>query len=199
VAETAQREAACPESCRPGRFGAAGSQVGITFNARTDLALFDLRGDPQDPAFLTAVQSTLGVALPLEPNTVSRGTDCEMLWLGPDEWLVTARQAGLINERLAITHGAITDVSSGRAAWQLSGPRSTDLLAKGCSLDLHSRSFANGACAQTALAHVAALLHRRDAQTFEMYCARSYARHVWHWLHEAALEYGYEVGAPLNL
>ena len=121
-----------------------------------------------------------------------------MLWLGPDEWLIRSHQPALINQCSAIAHGAITDVSSGRAAWRLTGPHSVDLLAKGCSLDLHSRVFANGACAQTALAHVAVLLHRRDAETFDIYCARSYARHVWHWLHEAALEYGCEVGFPLN-
>lgn len=199
MAESAKREPACPESCRPGRFGTAGPQAGITFSALTRLSLIDLRGDPQDPTFVAAVQSALGAVLPLTPNTVSRGPDCEVLWLGPDEWLIRSRRPALANNCLEIAHGAITDVSSGRAAWQLTGPRSVDLLAKGCSLDLHPRAFANGSCAQTALAHVAVLLHRRDTETFDIYCARSYAGHVWHWLQEAALEYGYEVAGPLDL
>ena len=199
MAELAKREAACPESCRPGRFGAASTPAGLTFSALPRLSLIDLRGDPQDRTFLAAVQSTLGAALPLTPNTVSRGPDCEVLWLGPDEWLIKSDQPALINECFAIAQGAVTDVSSGRAAWQLAGPRSIDLLAKGCSLDLHPRAFAIGSCAQTALAHAAVLLHRRDVETFDIFCARSYAGHVWQWLHEAALEFGYAVASPLDL
>jgi len=72
------------------------------------------------------------------------------------------------------------------------------LLDKGCSLDLHPRIFPVGSCAQTALAHVGVLLHRRDIATFELYCARSYAQHLWHWLTEAAAEFGYVVAAPVE-
>jgi len=199
VAETVKREAACPESTRPGRFGAANERAGITFTARTNLTLIDLRGDPQDPQFRASAQSALGTALPLEPNTAGRSTHCAILWLGPDEWLLTARHSGFVNERLAISGGFLTDVSSGKAAWQITGPRSTDLLAKGCSLDLHTRAFPDGNCAQTALAHVAVLLHRRDNETFDLYCARSYSQHVWHWMCESALEFGYAVAAPVDL
>jgi sarcosine oxidase subunit gamma len=198
VAETAKREAACPESWRPGRFGAENERAGITFTAHANLSLVDLRGDPREPAFLAGIESALGTTLPLKPKSVSRGRDCEILWLGPDEWLIAGHKPGVIGEGLAIAHGAVTDVSSGRAAWRISGPRSTDLLAKGCRLDLHPRVFASDACAQTALAHVAVLLHRRDAQTFDIYCARSYASHVWHWLREAASEFAYKITTPLD-
>ena len=189
------RDPACLESCCPGQFGAPTPHAGITFTARTALTLIDLRGDPQDAAFLASATTTLGAALPLDPNTTAAGADCEILWLGPDEWLLASRDPTLINERLPIEHGCLTDVSHGRAAWQISGPHTLDLLAKGCGLDLHPREFRTGDCAQTALAHVGVLLHRRDAERFEIYCARSYAQHLWHWLAEAATEFGYEVTA----
>jgi sarcosine oxidase subunit gamma len=80
---------------------------------------------------------------------------------------------------------------------RISGPHTRELLAKGCSLDLHPRVFRTGHCAQTSLAHVGVLLHLPDAGGgIDLYCSRSYAQHLWHWLSEAAGEFGYEVVAP---
>jgi sarcosine oxidase subunit gamma len=198
VADTIDRALACPESARPGRLGAPAAHAGVAFATHGALTLVDLRGDPQDPAFLTSARAALGAGLPLTPNTTAAGANCEVLWLGPDEWLLVGAAPTPIDERLPIEHGFLTDVSHGRAAWRISGPRTLDLLAKGCSLDLHARVFPSGSCAQTALAHVGVLLHRRDIATFELYCARSYAQHLWHWLTEAAGEFGYDVAAPVG-
>lgn len=192
------REHGSFESCCPGQFGAPTPNAGATFIAHTNLTLIDLRGDPRNAAFLANAQVALGAALPLTPNTTAGGARCEILWLGPDEWLLMSREADAISEKLAIDGGHLTDVSHGRAGWRLSGPRACDVLAKSCSLDLHPGVFPPGACAQTALAHVGVLLHRRDTATFEIYCARSYAQHLWHWLTEAASEYGYEVMPTLR-
>jgi sarcosine oxidase subunit gamma len=199
VAENIMREPACPESCRSGKFGSPLPRAGITFAARTGLTLVDLRGDPQNPEFLASAQAALGCVLPLQPNTSAAGADCSVLWLGPDAWLVVAERRGKINERVPIEHGFLTDVSHGRAAWRMGGAHALDLLAKGVSLDLHPRVFLPGHCAQTSLAHVGVLLHLRETNNADLYCARSYAQHLWHWLTEAAGEYGYEVVAPAGV
>jgi sarcosine oxidase subunit gamma len=170
--------------------------AGITFTAHTALTLIDLRGDSRDAAFLASAHTALGAALPLIPNTTVAANDCEILWLGPDEWLLMSSDRSPISERLPIARGFLTDVSHGRAGWRISGPRTLDLLAKGCSLDLDLRTFRAGDCAQTAIAHGGVLLHRRDPGSFDIYCARSYAQHLWHWLTGAAAEFGYEVAAP---
>ena len=195
AADTLDRALACPESARPGRFGAPAAHAGVAFAARVALTLIDLRGDPQDPAFLASARAALGAGLPRTPNTTAAGANCEVLWLGPDEWLLVGAAPTSVDERLPIEHGFLTDVSHGRAGWRISGPRTLDLLAKGCSLDLHPRAFRAGDCAQTALAHIGVLLHRRNAGSFDVYCARSYAHHLWHWLTGAAAEFGYEVAA----
>ena len=88
MADTLDRALACPESARPGRFGAPGAHAGVAFAARAALTLIDLRGDPQDPAFLASARASLGAGLPLTPNTTAAGANCEVLWLGPDEWLL---------------------------------------------------------------------------------------------------------------
>jgi len=195
MADSLTRDPACLESCFAGQFGAPVPRAGVTFTAHTDLTLINLRGDPQDAAFLASARAALGAALPLKPNTAVPGKGCEVLWLGPDEWLLAVGDPTLIDDRLPIEHGYLTDVSHGRAGWRIGGPHALDLLAKGCSLDLHPRAFRAGDCAQTALAHVGVLLHRRATESFDLYCARSYARHLWHSLTGAAAEFGYEVAA----
>ena len=195
MADSLTRDPACLESCLAGQFGAPVSHAGITFIAHTALTLIDLRGDPRDEAFLASARAALGTALPLNPNTAVSGKGCELLWLGPDEWLLAGRDPTMIDDRLPIEHGFLTDVSHGRTGWRIGGPRALDLLAKGCSLDLHPRAFRTGDCAQTALVHVGVVLHRRATESFDIYCARSYAKHLWHWLTGAAAEFGYEVAA----
>ena len=187
------REHGSLEACCPGQFGAPTPEAGVTFVAQKNLTLIDLRGNPRNPAFLASAQATLGLELPLQPNTLASTADCSALWLGPDEWLLVSRRHDHISERLAIADGWLTDVSHGRSAWRISGPHTLDVLAKGISVDLHIRAFAPGSCVQTGYAHVGVIVHRLDATTFDVYCARSYAQYLWHALTHAACEYGYEV------
>ena len=199
MADTFPRAPACPEAACPGQFGAHTPRAGITFAAHTGLTLVDLRGNPQHAEFLASAQSALGCALPLTPNTAAAGTNCNVLWLGPDAWLLVSGDAAKIYATLPIERGLLTDVSHGRAVLRISGPHARELLAKGCSIDLHPRVFQAGHCAQTSLAHVGVLVHLLNANgELDLYCARSYAQHLWHWLTAAADEYGYEVVAPVD-
>jgi sarcosine oxidase subunit gamma len=157
------------------------------------LAQVTLRLDPKSPA-AEAVGLALGVPLPLAPNTVNRGGELAVLWLGPDEWLVVGAGAatGLVERlRSAIgdEHGAVVDVSAQRTALLVAGARSRDLLARGCSLDLHPRVFGAGRCAQTTLA-------ARDGLRpgFWVLVRSSFAGYLADWLLDAATEH---VGRPI--
>ena len=171
--------------------GGEAAQPGVTLSECTNLTLLDLRGNPATPEFLASVEAALGCALPVAPNTSVRAPHCDILWLGPDEWLLVGSEADRLNPNLRVERGYVTDVSHGRTPLRLAGPRTRDLLAKGCSLDLHARAFLPGHCAQTSLAHVGVLLHLpRAGDEFDLYFARSYAEHVWHWISAAAAEFG---------
>jgi sarcosine oxidase subunit gamma len=72
----------------------------------------------------------------------------------------------------------------------LAGPRARELLAKGVSLDLHSRLFGPGQCAQTGLAGASIILRQTDERpSFEILVLNSFAEHLWQWLEGAAREY----------
>ncbi|MDF2764552.1 MAG: sarcosine oxidase subunit gamma [Rhodospirillales bacterium] len=173
------------------------SGAGIVLSERPFRAMVNLRGEASDAGFLSAVRAAAGVELPLQPNTTQRAAPVTALWLGPDEWLITA-PAG--EERVLVPalrasfgerHAAVIDLTESRTVIAVSGAHARDLLAKGCTLDLHPRAFPVGACAQTGLARAGALLHLVDeAPTFEITILRSFADYMWVWLADAAQEYG---------
>jgi sarcosine oxidase, subunit gamma len=157
----------------------------------------NLRGQASNPAFLAAAGTVLIARLPVNPNTVQTAGDLTILWLGPDEWLILTppgAEAGIIarlREVLAPVHAAVTDVSGNRARLRLSGPNARDVLAKGCSLDLHQRRFAPGQCAQTLIVRADAILHQIDDRpTYDIFPRRSFAEYLWMWLADAMAEYG---------
>jgi sarcosine oxidase subunit gamma len=122
-----------------------------------------VRGEPQ-PGF------------PVEPNT-SAG---HALWLGPDEWLVIDA-----SEDEFPGAAVVVDVSANRVCLELVGDDVEDVLAQGCSLDLHPSVFAPGRCAQTLLAKAQVILHRRDDETFRILVRPSYAPYLRAWLEDA--------------
>jgi sarcosine oxidase subunit gamma len=144
-----------------------------------------------------AVGLTLGLSLPLEPNTVVRAGELTALWLGPDEWLVvgppdTQRDVeNRIREASGEEHVAVTDVSAQRTTLLVSGARARDLLAHGCPLDLHPRAFGAGRCAQTTLARAQVVLVARDepGAGFWVLVRSSFAGYLTDWLLDAAAEY----------
>jgi sarcosine oxidase, subunit gamma len=175
----------------------APARTGITLSERPFRAMLNLRGDPADAGFLSAVRTAAGVELPVEPNTTRRAGSLTALWLGPDEWLLTA-PAGeervlvpAIRAALGDRHAAVIDLTESRTVIAVSGAPARDLLAKGCTLDMHPRAFKVGACAQSGLARAGALLHLVDeTPTFEITILRSFADYMWVWLADAAREYG---------
>ena len=164
---------------------------------RADRARLNLRLDPEHAEALTAAGAALGGALPLAPNTTATTVDgWSVLWLGPDEWLVSGPAAGAgvladtLRTSLAGKHHALCDVSAMYATLALSGPRACEVLMKGCRLDLHPRAFPAGTCVQTALAKAQVILHQTDdAPAYEITVRNSFAHYLATWLLDALAEY----------
>lgn len=157
--------------------------------------LLNLRGNSTDMGFVDAVRSVAGVAPPTEPNTFAEADEFRLLWLAPDEWLLIA-PAG--SERMLVDalyralgeqFAAVTGVSSGFARLGIAGAQSRDLLARGCTVDLHPRAFGIGRCVQTLLAKADVIIVQVDnAPAFHVIVQRSLAGYLWMWLTDAALE-----------
>ena len=179
------------------RGAASGGSAGVVISEGPFLGHLNLRGNPSDDSFMGAVEGALGFALPVEPNTVSGHGELLAMWLGPDEWLIVTPQDGqaavadALVEALAGVFASVTDVTGGQTVITVSGGRAREVLAKGCSLDLHPRAFGEGQCAQTLVAGANVTLRWAGPEpSFDLIVRRSFAEYLALWLHDAALEYG---------
>ncbi|MCP3822437.1 sarcosine oxidase subunit gamma [Streptomyces sp. A3M-1-3] len=199
MAEAAtRRHPLSPLSHAVGRFAAATRASGgaVRLAELPFLAQLNVRLDAKGPA-ADAVELALGIPLPIEANTCVRGGELAALWLGPDEWLIVG-PAGTQHElearlRAAMEgeEAAVVDVSAQRTTLLVAGPSARDLLAHGCSLDLHPHSFGAGRCAQTTLARAQVVLVPRDEHKpgFWVLVRSSFAGYLADWLLDAASEY----------
>lgn len=109
--------------------------------------------------------------LPLAPNTVWEEGSRAALWLGPNEWLVLGpphageQIVAELEASLEGEHRSVVDVSANRVAIELGGPGRLELLARGCSIDLHPRGWRSGMCVQTLFAKAQIILHERAGTT----------------------------------
>ena len=133
-----------------------------------DVAQVDVRADPS--------------VLPFEPpapNAATAWDGRDVLWLGPDEWLVVG-EAGSegsierdLQEALAGQHRSVLDVSANRMVFDLAD--GLELLASGCGLDLDPSRWLPGMCAQTLFGGAQVILHQLDERTTRIFVRPSFA------------------------
>lgn len=176
--------------------GAHTSAVSIT--AEPYLAMVDVRLPATAPL---AGSTVLGAAWPTSPNTwVSTGSG-RLIWLAPGEWLLTSTAhdpdelEDRARESVRPLGGAAVDVSAQRIALRLRGSHARDVLAKGCSIDLHPRVFRSGSAAQTTVGLAGVILLAlpdtgdADQGDFLLLVRASFSRYLADWLLDAAQEF----------
>ena len=153
------------------------------------MAMINLRGNSSDTQFVQAVATVTGLELPLKPNTCSMNGQRQLLWLGPDEWLLKASHgqgddlvAALV-AAFAGQHTAVVAVGDGNTTLTVEGEGAAALLSRGCPIDMHPRNFAAGAVAQTHISKCGATVLCLDPGTrYEVTVRRSFADYLFRWL-----------------
>jgi sarcosine oxidase subunit gamma len=169
---------------------------GLTVFAEEAVAAVNLRIDPTGPE-AEELGRALGTALPTEPNTWTHTTDGQLVWLGPDEWLVTDTRIDTrpsefekeLGRIVSAFDGAAVDVSAQRTSIRLHGSLARELLSLGCSLDLRPSAFPPGSCAQTRIGQAGVLLIALGADDFRLFVRQSFAEYLADWLLDAAEEF----------
>jgi sarcosine oxidase subunit gamma len=155
------------------------------------VAMIDVRLGTVGPE----VSSRLGVDLPTAPNTWVATGSGRAVWLGPDEWLLTsttdspAELETRVRDAVLPLGGSATDVSAQRIGLRISGTRAREVLAKGCSIDLHPRAFHAGRSAQTTLGQAGVMLLSLGGEGVAVLVRSSFAGYLASWLLDASLEY----------
>jgi sarcosine oxidase subunit gamma len=162
------------------------------------VAMVDLWVDPTGPG-AAAAAAVLGVdGLPTTRSTIVAGFDSTVIWLGPEEWLATSPIGdgedieAALREAVAEHGGAAVNVSAQRTTLRLFGAHARDVIAKGCSLDLHPAVFGPGAAAQTMLGQAGVVLIplSDNGTDYRIIVRSSFAGYLAEWLLDAAEEFG---------
>ncbi|MCY4461203.1 MAG: sarcosine oxidase subunit gamma [Albidovulum sp.] len=180
----------------PDPVSVGGAKAAHISRAREDCGMIALRFDLLDEEAAGAVSKLLGAELPERGRFESNG-EAMIAWMAPDELLVIlpfpdleeclASIAKLGREALL----SATDVSDMRIVFEVSGPCSRDVVAKGSPLDLSSGAFGPGSFRRTRLGQVAAMAWMPEEPTICIACRRSEADYV-----EKFLEVGASSAAP---
>lgn len=167
---------------------------GVWMNELPLLGYIVVRGDVRDPAFVRAVKSVLGVALPQSPGSVQSFADGLALWQTPDEWLLVVarneRHACLAALEAALqgVHAQVVDNSGGLTTVYLSGEHQVTLLRHVGVYDFET--LALGRVASTVVAKATLAVFRHDEQGMFLVFRRSFADYIWRLLSKAARPYG---------
>ncbi|HZZ02280.1 sarcosine oxidase subunit gamma [Paraburkholderia sp.] len=163
----------------------ATASAAFRLSERPFLELVNVRGDTRDAAFMKAVESVIGCRPPEKANTIARGNGYDVLWLGPDEWLVrsamahdathTAPLQAKLGAAFAGVFASAVDIGSGYTVLDISGTRTREVLARGCPLDLHPKLFGEGQCAQSHYFKASMTLLPSGADSFDIVVRRSFA------------------------
>ena len=114
-----------------------------------------------------------------QPNTATTWNGHDVLWLGPDEWLVVGEPgtegeiARSLGAALSGIHASVLDVTANRAVFDLTD--ALELLSTACGLDLDATRWRPGMCAQTLVGHAQVILHQRDERTTRVFVRPSFA------------------------
>jgi sarcosine oxidase subunit gamma len=148
-------------------------------------------------ALTQAVHSALGSP---PPAHTGEATECEaglLMRSGPLEFMLIGTHAApdrvaQLRAQIPGEIGSVLDLSHARIRVQLHGAKAVDALGKLYALDFRPAAFPVGRFQLTGHHHIPCMLHRLDAQHFELYFLSTYAHGQIQALMDVALEYGVE-------
>jgi len=142
-----------------------------------------------------ALAAATGVGLPGAVGEVAGDAEgTAVLWLGPDEFLLTAPEdaelVGRLSQALGDQPGQVVDLSANRSVLELVGPSAPLVLRKSCPADLHPSVFGVNQAITTTVANIPVLLWRTSEQGWRILPRASFTEHAVHWLIDAMTEFG---------
>ena len=142
----------------------------------------------------TTLRAATNLPLP-EAGRVGGSGPVEILWFGPEEWLLLCAPgeetslADTLQQKLATTSHQLVDVSDQYTVIALSGSAAADVLAKLTTLDLHKREFPEGRVAGSLFGRIQAVLARTNSG-LQLLVRWSVAAYLYDLLIDAGKEYG---------
>lgn len=150
----------------------------------------------REKELIAALAETTGLALPDGAGGGVAAGGKAVFGFAPGRFLAIDEDSGLasrLRPAVAADVGTVTDLSHGRTAIRVSGPRAEWVLSKFFAIDFCATAFPEGAGRSTVHHDVFAQIQRVGPDGFDLYVFRSFARSFWTALCHASEEVGYEV------
>jgi len=108
-------------------------------------------------------------------------------------YLGTSGVADILEIAVTSEEGSVVSLSHAFCYLHLGGTKTANLLRRGIRLDLRDHAFPVGRVSETEIGGIDVLLHRPDAQHYDLLIPRSHAQELWRWLTKRAAQFGYAV------
>ena len=162
---------------------------GISIGELPFVNKINLRGNTTDRVFMSNIGSVLDILIPTEPNTKIENKNLQVIWLGPNEWLLNfindesfTKIFEDLNNKLNPENTSITDISESKTIIRVEGIHTTELLRKFLILDIDSALNSNLKVAQTIFVKIPILIVRnhkdQETQSFDIHLNRSHTNYL---------------------
>jgi len=182
---------------QPGMHGNVANGVGVTLSEPQPGSIVQVAAWPgQEKALIAAISTATGLVVPDGAGGGILGQGLGVFGIAPGKFLVIDEKEGLaakLTKAVTDAVGTVTDLSHGRTAIRIAGPRAEWVLSKLFPINLSPTSVPVGAAVATQHHEVFAQIQRTTASQFDIYVFRSFARSFWRTLCHAAEETGYEI------
>jgi heterotetrameric sarcosine oxidase gamma subunit len=180
---------------------AAESQIGLTRLRVWDRDVVEIAPLPGRAAELQRLIEARGLKLP-PVGEVAATDERTVLCVRPGRWLwiEPRKEAGASAaewEEACAGVATVVDLSSALKVYALTGSALSEVLARGCRLDLDPGVFAAGRAARTLMAQVSVILARGDSSMLLLTPATT-AEHFIEWLTATARPFGLRKGADFD-
>ena len=143
-----------------------------------------------------ALASPASMLLPMPINSCTVAGSRVVARLGPDEWLVSCREASAEQTAADFTHAlkatifSLTDVGHRNVSFLVHGERAREVINGGCPLDLGDARFPPGSATRTVFGKAEIVLMRTGpALSYQVECWRSFAPYVYALLRHGVREF----------
>lgn len=192
-----ERESPLGTARQPGTHGNLADGVGVTLSETRLSSIVECAAWPgEEKKLIAAIARATGLRLPDGAGAGAVSGERTAFAFAPSRFLVTDEAEGLATtlcQAVGIETGTVTDLSHGRTAIRVAGPRAEWVLAKFFANDFALPAFPVGFGLSTQHHEIFAQIRRDGEEQFDLFVFRSFARSFWTALCQASEEVGYEV------
>ena len=136
-----------------------------------------------------------GINLSDEALKVAFNNETRILWIGPNNWLLTSRNKKLFSSVIQAfkeSDFAITDLSHSRTIIELEGENSKEVLKKGCPFNFNELNKNN--CINSVFNGITITIDSIEdsPNKIRLFTLRSFGESLYHSITDACLEFGYK-------